>query len=136
MFLKVILDRSKFISDYISLGEEDYESNSSTFYLLLPVIFHENASTVTIDWKIVRTCLSSPVFREPPSSIGAEKFPSYEHLQLDNGCWSISDIENSLIYARHKDSFYFVSNVVWKKNGYSPYKDSGTTNHVEHLIKR
>ncbi|KAJ0089697.1 hypothetical protein Patl1_14811 [Pistacia atlantica] len=136
MFLKVILDRSKFISDYVSLGEEDYESNSSTFYLLLPVIFHENASTVTVDWKIVRTCLSSPVFREPPSSKGTNFFPSDEHLQLDNGCWSISDVENSLIYARHKDSFYFVSNVVWEKNGYSPYKDSGTTNHVEHLIKR
>lgn len=136
MFLKAILDRSKFISDYVSLGEDDYESNSSTFYLLLPVIFHKNASTVTVDWKIVRRCLSSPVFSKPPSSMSTKKFPSDEYLQLDNGCWSISDVENSLIFVRHKESFYFVSNIVREKNGYSLYKNSGTRNHVEHLVER
>ncbi|KAH9654546.1 Dicer-like protein 4 [Citrus sinensis] len=131
MFLKVILDRSEFNSEFVPLGKDDYcESSSSTFYLLLPVIFHKNS----VDWKIIRRCLSSPVFGTPGGSVDRKSLPSHGPLQLHNGWSSESDVENSLVYATHKKWFYFVTNIVFEKNGYSPYKDSDSLSHVDHLI--
>lgn len=133
MFLKVILDRSEFNSEFVPLGKDDYcESSSSTFYLLLPVIFHKNS----VDWKIIRRCLSSPVFGTPGGSVDRKSLPSHGPLQLHNGRSSESDVENSLVYATHKKWFYFVTNIVFEKNGYSPYKDSDSLSHVDHLISR
>ncbi|KAJ4709652.1 Dicer-like protein [Melia azedarach] len=136
MLFKVILDRSEFVSEFVPLGKDDNcESHSSTFYLLLPTVFHKNAKKVTVDWKIIRRCLSSPVFATPEGSIDQKKIPSNAHLWLDNSYSSISDVENSLVYARHKNMFYFVTNVVPNKSGYSPYKDSEASSHMEHLLK-
>lgn len=137
MFLKVILDRSEFNSEFVPLGKYDYrESSSSTFYLLLPVIFHKNLNTVSLDWKIIRRCLSSPVFGTPGGSVDRKSLPLHRPLQLHNGCSSVSDVKNSLVYATHKKWFYFVTNIDFEKNGYSPYKDSDSSSHVEHLIRR
>lgn len=136
MFLKVILDRSEFNSEFVPLGKDDYcESSSSTFYLLLPVIFHKNSNPVSVDWKIIRRCLSSPVFGTPGISVDRKSLPSHRPLQLHNGCSSVSDVKNSLVYATHKKCFYFVTEIVYEKNGYSPYKDSDSSSHVEHLIR-
>ena len=62
MFLKIIFDREEFVSEFVSLRTNDFSKlSSSTFYLLLPVIFHDYENTLSIDWKIIRKCLSSPV---------------------------------------------------------------------------
>lgn len=130
MYLKIILDRSEFIP----LGKNDIcKSSSSTFYLLLPVILHGNESTITVDWEIVNRCLSSPVFRTSEDAMVKEHFSLDVHLQLINGCRSISDVENSLVYARHKKEFFFITNIVHGKHGHSPCKESETSSYLEHL---
>ncbi|XP_022729085.1 dicer-like protein 4 isoform X2 [Durio zibethinus] len=134
MFLKVILDRSKLLSEFVPLGNNEFlASSSSTFYLLLPVILHNSENKVTVDWRIVQRCLSSPLFKTPAEAVKNENFRSDACLQLANGCKSIRDVENSLVYAPHKKAFYFIANIVGEKNGYSLYRDSGTLSHVEHL---
>ncbi|KAK8581994.1 hypothetical protein V6N12_072193 [Hibiscus sabdariffa] len=134
MFFKVILDRSKLLSEFVPLGNADFlSSGSSAFYLLLPVILSNCENKVTVDWGIVQRCLSSPLFKTPVEAAKNGSFSSDVCLQLVNGCRSIRDIENSLVYATHKEAFYFITNIVSEKNGYSPYRDSGTVNHVEHL---
>ncbi|XP_057968362.1 dicer-like protein 4 isoform X2 [Malania oleifera] len=131
MFLKIILDRSEFIPSFLQLEKNDIcKSGSLTFYLLLPVILDELKNTMTVDWKVVRRCLSSPIFRTPAYA-GNEIGTSNNCLQLDNGPTRINDIEDSLVYVPYKKKFFFVSRVLHEKNGYSPYNDS--TSHVEHL---
>ncbi|CAK9179473.1 unnamed protein product [Ilex paraguariensis] len=133
MFLKVILDRSEFIPDYVPLGELDgCNLSTSTFYLLLPVIMVECKDTISVDWNLVRKCLSSPIFRTPKDA-GDGKIPHLnKQLQLANGPRSVNDVVNSLVYAPCKDTFFFVSEVVQEKNGYSSFKDSKT--HIDHYI--
>jgi endoribonuclease Dicer len=135
MYLKIILDRSEFIPEFVPLGRNDIsKSSSSTFYLLLPVVLHDNESIITVDWEIVRRCLSSPVFRASEDDMVKEYFPlDDEHLHLINGYRSISDVENSLVYAPHRKEFFFITNIVHGKNGYSPYKESETSSYLEHL---
>ncbi|XP_062157664.1 dicer-like protein 4 isoform X2 [Alnus glutinosa] len=135
MYLKIILDRSEFIPEFVPLGKNDTcKSSSSTFYLLLPVVLHDNESTITVDWEIVRRCLSSPVFRASEDDMVKEHFPlDDEHLQLFNGYRSISDVENSLVYCPHKKAFFFITNVVHGKNGRSPDKETETSSYLEHL---
>lgn len=133
MFFKVILDRSKLLPEFVPLENVFLSSSSSTFYLLLPVILSNCENEVTVDWGIVQRCLSSPLFKPPVAAAKIENFPSDVCLHLVNGCRSIRDIENSLVYATHKGSFYFITSIVGEKNGYSSYRDSGTLNHVEHL---
>ncbi|XP_012071444.1 dicer-like protein 4 isoform X2 [Jatropha curcas] len=131
MFLKVILDRSEFTSDFVSLGKNSSSESSPAFYLLLPIILSGRGNRVTIDWEIVRKCLSSPVFM----GVEEESLPSNVHLQLANGCKRMSDIENSLVYVPHKKQFYFITNIVHGKNGLSSHKGSSAQNHMDHLIQ-
>ncbi|TXG60793.1 hypothetical protein EZV62_012156 [Acer yangbiense] len=134
MSFRAILDRLDFISELVPLGKDDYsELRSSTYYLLLPVKY---ANTVTVDWKLVRRCLSSPIFRTPGSLVDRKKFPSHMLLQLDNGCSSINDVENSLVYAPHQNLFYFVTNIVREKNSHCRYKDLEPTSYVDHLSEK
>ncbi|GMP35537.1 hypothetical protein CsSME_00007933 [Camellia sinensis var. sinensis] len=133
MYLKVILDRSEFISEFVSLGKNGFSgSGSPTFYLLLPVILCEYKSTMTVDWKLIRTCLSSPIFRSRQDARDSVIPHLNNHLELANGPHIINDVLNSLVYAPCKDTFFFISDVVPEKNGYSPFNDS--TNHIEHYI--
>ncbi|XVF35510.1 hypothetical protein REPUB_Repub18cG0151900 [Reevesia pubescens] len=134
MFFKVMLDRSELLPELVALGNKEFlQSSSLTFYLLLPVILNNCENKVTVDWRIVQRCLSSPLFKTPTEAGNNESFPSGVYLQLANGCRRIRDVENSLVYAPHKKAFYFITNIVGEKNGYSPYRDSGTLSHVEHL---
>uniref|UniRef100_A0A5B7C289 Putative dicer-like protein 4 isoform X2 n=1 Tax=Davidia involucrata TaxID=16924 RepID=A0A5B7C289_DAVIN len=132
MCLKVILDRTKLIPEFVSLEKNDFtNSSSSTFYLLLPVIPHEYERTMTVDWKLVRRCLSSPIFGNSGDA-GDNLIPhSNKHLQLANGPKSLNDVLHSLVYAPCKDTFFFISDVLPEKNGRSPFKDS---THIEHYI--
>ncbi|GMH30664.1 hypothetical protein Nepgr_032507 [Nepenthes gracilis] len=131
MFLKIIFNRSEFVPSFVPL-EKSAVSNSepSTFYLLLPVIWNQYKSTMTIDWKIIRRCLSSQIFGTS-ADIAGSRFPQNECLQLFDGPTQLNDIVNSLVYAEHKRSFFFVCQILHSKNSYSYHSDSAS--HVEHL---
>lgn len=133
LFLKAILDRSEFVHEYVPLGKDALSKSCPTFYLLLPVIFHVSERRVTVDWEIIRRCLSSPVFKNPANAVDKGILPSNDCLQLANGCSSIRDVENSLVYTPHQKKFYFITNIVPEKNGDSPCKGSNTRSHKDHL---
>lgn len=135
MFLKIILDRSQFIPEFVPLGSFSISSNS-TFYLLLPVIVHDLENKVTADWIFMRRCLASPIFRTPVKVLKNEILSSNVCLELGNGCWSISDIMNSLVYVPHKKAFCFITNIADGKNGYSRYKDSETLRFTEYFVNK
>lgn len=117
MFFKVILDRSQFIPEFVSL--EDTDSNlSSTFYLLLPVIITED-NQISVDWNLITRCLSSPIFGAPgDTTVGI----SNGQLHLSDEVRSYEDVINSLVYVPCKDTFFFISDVITKKNGYNVRK--------------
>ncbi|KAF9680685.1 hypothetical protein SADUNF_Sadunf06G0147300 [Salix dunnii] len=133
MYLKAILDRSEFVPQYVPLGKNALSKSCPTFYLLLPVIFHVSERRVTVDWKIIRRCLSSPVFKNPANAVDIRILPSDDFLHLANGRCSIHDVENSLVYTPHQKKFYFIDSVVPEKNGNSPCKGSNTLTHKDHL---
>ncbi|KAM7263172.1 hypothetical protein ACFE04_000855 [Oxalis oulophora] len=136
MCLKAILDRGELIPDCVPLGKKnDYDTSRSTFYLLLPVISNDYLNIMSVDWELVRRCLSSPMFRNLAMAKDKQDFPSEGQLQLGNGCWSINDIENSFVYCPHKQAFLFVTNVVHEANSYGLYKDSGTISHMDYYYQ-
>ncbi|XP_020549658.1 dicer-like protein 4 isoform X2 [Sesamum indicum] len=133
MFLKIILDRHQFIPEYVSLENNDvYELSSSTCYLLLPVIQHED-DKISVDWTLVNRCLSSPIFRHPGIGGGDETSQVKNYLHLANGQKSVHDVVNSLVYVPCKDIFFFISDILPEKSGYSLYNDSKS--HVEHYTE-
>ncbi|KAK2993669.1 hypothetical protein RJ640_009484 [Escallonia rubra] len=133
MCLKVILDRSELIGEHVSLGKSDcINSSSPTFYLMLPVIRHTYKNSLTIDWKLVRRCLSSSIFRTSKDAGENAILDPKSNLHLANGLKSKEDVVGSLVYAPCKNTFFFVSDVVLDKNGYSRAKDS--INHVDHYV--
>ncbi|KAI3446800.1 hypothetical protein Pfo_003465 [Paulownia fortunei] len=134
IFLKIIVDRRKFIPEYVVLENNDvYESSSSTFYLLLPVIQHEH-NKISVDWTLVKRCLSSPIFRHPGIGVGDETSQLNNLLHLANGRKSVHDVVNSLVYVPCKDTFFFISDISQEKSGYSFYDDSKS--HVEHYTEK
>ncbi|KAK7329981.1 hypothetical protein VNO77_24164 [Canavalia gladiata] len=137
MFLKIILDRLEFVSEFVDLGKgAKSHTSTSTSYLLLPVILQEYENVMKVDWKTVKRCLGSPIFRHPIYFMDKKVFPLDTHLQLANGYKSVRDVENSLVYAQHKQLFYFVTNIAHQKNGFSPYHDSCTSSHVDYFIEK
>lgn len=134
MFFKVILDRSEFVPEFVSLGQTSVNySGSSTHYLLLPVIQNDFGSSMTVDWKLIRRCLSSPVFRAREDAGDKIDLSANNCLELANGRYDAIDVINSLVYAPCKDTFFFISDIVKEKNGHSEFKDSIT--HVQHYAK-
>ncbi|KAL9242481.1 hypothetical protein vseg_016474 [Gypsophila vaccaria] len=134
MCLKIILDRSDFSGDYVPLrGCEVSESNSSKFYLLLPVICQEYGNKSSVDWMTIKRCLSSPIF-SPPAHLVSSRIPSEDRLHLADGPASVDVILNSLVYVGHKKSFFFVSEIHSDRDGYSLHNSS--TSHVEHLKEK
>ncbi|KAL8145327.1 dicer-like protein 4 isoform X2 [Apium graveolens] len=135
MFLKVILDRSEFISEYVPLGRIDFDMLvPRTYYLMLPVIWHECEEAMMVDWKLVKRCLSSPIFRMQVVAESNVLPQPNKQLHLANGPKRVHDVQNSLIYVPSKKLFYFVSDVVLEKNAYSEYKASRS--HVQHYYEK
>ncbi|KAL3623963.1 endoribonuclease Dicer [Castilleja foliolosa] len=133
LFLKIILDRHELIPDYVVLENNDvYESSSSTFYLLLPVILHEHGK-ISVDWTLIRRCLSSPIFEHPGVGLSDETSQLTNHLHLANGCKSVHDVVHSLVYVPCKNTFFFISGIFPGKSGHSLYDDSKS--HVEHYAE-
>jgi endoribonuclease Dicer len=135
MFLRVILDRLEFVSKFVELGAES-RTNTSTFYLLLPVILKEYDDVMKVDWETVKRCLCSPIFRHPVDTLNKKVTPLDNHLQLANGYRSVRDVENSLVYVPHTKFFYCVTDIIYEKNGFSPYKDSNTSNYADHFNEK
>lgn len=134
MFLKIILDRHKFIPEYVPLENDDvYESSSSTFYLLLPLITEEH-DKISVDWTLVKRCLSSPIFKHPCIDVGDENSQLSDYLHLANCHLSVDDVVNSLVYVPCKDTFFFISEVFSEKNGHSLHNES--KNHVKHYNEK
>ncbi|XP_073150113.1 dicer-like protein 4 isoform X2 [Henckelia pumila] len=132
MCLNIILDRSKFIPEYFSLEENDvHEANTSTFYLTLPIVQHDD-DKISVDWMLVNRCLSSPIFRHRDNVVDDEIPQPNSRLHLSNGGKDARDIVNSLVYVPCKDTFFFISDICHEKNGYSLYDESKT--HAEHYI--
>lgn len=133
MFLKVILDRSEFIPEYVPLENPDiYEPSSSTFYLMLPITQQED-NKISVDWSTVKRCLSSPIFKYPGNSGDDEIRQLNDYLHLANGRKSKNDVVNSLVYVPCKNKFFFIADIVQEKDGFSAYNKS--KNHMEHYIK-
>lgn len=133
MFLKVILHRSEFVSECVQLGDskDSYKACSSTFYLLLPVILNDYNNKITVDWKSIKRCLSSPIFRNPAENAGSGYSPLIGQLQLANGPRNEDEVVNSLVYARYKNVFFFVADIIAEKNGYSTSMNGAS--HVDHF---
>lgn len=133
MFLKIILHRSEFVSERVQLGDsnDSYKACSSTFYLLLPVILNDDNNKITVDWKSIKRCLSSPIFRNPAENAGSGYSPLIGELQLANGSRNEDEVVNSLVYAPYKNAFFFVADIIAEKNGYST-STSGAS-HVDHF---
>ncbi|KZV28379.1 dicer-like protein 4 [Dorcoceras hygrometricum] len=133
MFLNIILDRSKFIPEYFSLEENDvHEANTSTFYLLLPIVQYDDKK-IFVDWMLVNRCLSSPIFRHQEDVVNDDIPQTNCRLHLSNGVKDVHDIVDSLVYVPRKETFFFISEICHGKNGYSLYDKSKT--HVEHYIE-
>lgn len=134
MCLKIILDRSEFMCGHVPLKNNKVsESNSSIFYLVLPVIPQECDNSISVDWMVIRRCLSSPIFA-PHGHLLSTRITLDSYLQLADGPASVNDILNSLIYVSYKKSFFFVSQILPDKNGFSLHNSS--TSHIEHLSGR
>ncbi|KAL6543544.1 endoribonuclease Dicer [Orobanche hederae] len=133
LFLNIILDRYKLLPEYVVLENNDLcESSSPTFYLLLPVILHDH-DKISVDWTLVRRCLSSPIFEHPGIVLDDETSQLNNHLHLSNGRKSLHDVVNSLVYVPCKNTFFFVSDIFPEKSGHSLYDDSKS--HVEHYAE-
>ncbi|KAH6828797.1 dicer-like 4 [Perilla frutescens var. hirtella] len=144
MFLKIILDRHKFVSEYVSLENDDvYKSSSTTFYLLLPVDPKKH-DRISVDWALVKRCLSSPIFKHPRLHVADQTSQNSKHLHqtsqnskhlhLASGHFNFDDVVDSLVYVPCRDIFFFISDVFWEKNGYSLHDDS--KNHVKHYKEK
>ncbi|EPS69439.1 hypothetical protein M569_05327, partial [Genlisea aurea] len=132
--LGVILNRNAFIPDHVSLESSDAcEPKTSTFYLLLPVIEHENG-TVSVDWKCLKKFMSSPILELPGSHVEEISNPK-SHLHLRNGCKSEEDVIGSLGYVPEKDAFFFISDVLHEKNGYG-LCDDDSKSYVEYYAAK
>ncbi|KAH6779316.1 hypothetical protein C2S52_010553 [Perilla frutescens var. hirtella] len=130
MYLKVLLDRHEFQPEYLSLEDNNVlESNSSTFYLLLPVVEPEQ-DRFSVDWTLIRRCLSSPIFKHRSSDVEDNICQITGHLHLANGYTSLNDTLNSLVYLPCKNTFFFISDILAETDAYSSYNDSKS--HVEH----
>lgn len=130
MCLKVLLDRQEFKSEYVSLEDNNVcDSDSSTFYLLLPVVEHEHGG-FAVDWTLISGCLSSLIFKHASSDLENNICQATGHLHLANGLTSLNAVSSSLVYLPCKGTFYFISDILTEKNAYDPYNVSQT--HVEH----
>ncbi|KAK4391355.1 Dicer-like protein 4 [Sesamum angolense] len=93
---------------------------------------HED-DKISVDWTLVNRCLSSPIFRHPGIGGADETSQVKNYLHLANGQKSVHDVVNSLVYVPCKYTFFFISDILPEKSGYSLYNDSKS--HVEHYTE-
>lgn len=134
LFLQIILDRNKFVSEYVSLKNDDvYNSSSATFYLLLPLEPVKHGS-ISVDWALIKRCLSSPIFKQPHLDVRDQTSQSSKYLHLANGHFSLHDVVDSLVYVPCNHIFFFISDVCWEKSGHSLHGNSN--DHMQHYKEK
>ncbi|CAE6112025.1 unnamed protein product [Arabidopsis arenosa] len=134
--LKVLFERGELIPEFVPLElQNSSRTSKSTFYLLLPISLHDAESVISVDWATIRSCLSSPIFKTPSVLVEDIVPPTGSHLKLANGCWNIDDVKNSLVFMTHNKQFYFVADICYGRNGFSPVKESSTKSHMESIYK-
>lgn len=125
MFLKIILDRSEYSSDFVPLGilneTHDVSSNS---YLLLPVTEQIYMEKKMIDWTSIRLCLSSQTFTNGTSAVDKVSYCNDDTLQLLCGPVNKTHVLNSLVFTPHNNLFFFIVGIYYGTNGNSPYKNT------------
>ncbi|KAJ0266449.1 Dicer-like protein 4 [Hirschfeldia incana] len=132
--LKIIFERRELITEFVPLGLQDsFITSKSTFYLLLPINLDDAESVLSVDWATIRSCLSSPIFKAPSGLVDDMDPPVGSHLKLANGCWSIDDVKNSVVFATHKKQFYFVTDICHGRNALSAIRKSITETHLESI---
>ncbi|KAL0887460.1 hypothetical protein Bca101_011443 [Brassica carinata] len=132
--LKIIFERRELITEFVPLGLQDsLRTSKSTFYLLLPINLDDSESILSVDWGTIRSCLSSPIFKAPSGLVEDIDPPVGSHLKLANGCWSMDDVKNSVVFATHKKQFYFVTDICHGRNGFSAIRPSITETHLESI---
>ncbi|XP_077223182.1 dicer-like 4 isoform X2 [Tasmannia lanceolata] len=137
MFLKIILDRSEFVSNFVPLGKKaSSHLGSSTFYLLLPIRKHEHEDKMIVDWRTVKGCLSSPVFRCPTRDTDKGHMPVSNSLEFFDGPIRISDIPNSLVLTPHNKLLFFIVDILHGTNGNSQLKGPKVLSYAEHYEKK
>ncbi|KAF6147407.1 hypothetical protein GIB67_016764 [Kingdonia uniflora] len=137
MFLKIILDRKEFFSEFVPLGR-NYSSQASslTYYLLLPL-----RDNLTIDWNIIKTCLSSSVFTQDFRQDAARSslVPPGGSLILFNGPVNKSDIVNSLVFTPHNKLFFFIAEILPGTDANSSFpkgRSPKASDYVEHYSRK
>ncbi|KAK9098409.1 hypothetical protein Syun_025454 [Stephania yunnanensis] len=130
--LKIILDRSIFFSDFVSLGESDTSQSLSTFYLLLPMRETNHENKLGVDWNIIRRCLSSPVFHRGVDSRDHSPIHGSSSLILESGLVNTWDILNCLVFTPHNKLFFFVVDILHGMNSESAFPDHKRVNYAEH----
>ncbi|KAJ0861345.1 putative ribonuclease III [Helianthus annuus] len=137
MWLKAIIDKSEFVTDFVELGKHDFSNSALTFYLMLPVRVDAHRGSMTVDWQLITKCLSSPIFKNPEEIITACNQTQTSNmnacLHLADGPTQIEDIVNSLVYVPCKDTFYFVSAYLPDKDSFSIFKEG--TSYVDHYAE-
>ncbi|RZC50978.1 hypothetical protein C5167_019405 [Papaver somniferum] len=139
MFLKIILDRPDFFSDFVPLGMSDIRQGSPpSFYLLLPLKQHKHENRLFIDWDLIRNCLSSAVFRSPKVSSDSlvTPVPPCESLEFANGPVSRSDFLNSLVFTPHNKLFFFVDDILHGIDAESPFMSEHHSSYREYYIEK
>lgn len=139
MFLKIIIDREDFFSDFVKLGMNDScQAKPSTAYLLLPVRRNENENRLSVDWKLIRKCLSSPVFGTGDNVLNVPdscSVPAGNCFVLADGPVSKSDIVNSLVFTPHNKLFFFVDGILGI-DANSPFSDESCLSYVAHYAQK
>eukprot|EP01018_Ginkgo_biloba_P039623 Gb_34257 [translate_table: standard] len=142
VFLGIMLDRTKFQADYVALGSEDLNSwSSSTLYLLLPLQPGNDKDEMSIDWKMVKDCLSSPVFDHPAKESSAAVVSSnlpqkMDSLRLVNGWVDMETIRNSLVVTWHNGTFYCIVEILHELNAYSKFPKTKECSYADYYKKK
>ncbi|OVA00281.1 Ribonuclease III domain [Macleaya cordata] len=137
MFLKIILDRSHFFSDFVPLGKNDScQASSPTFYLLLPMKQNEHKVRPSVDWELIRNCLSSAIFRSPKDTSDNDPVPKSDSLKFANGSVTISVIVNSLVFTPHNKLFFFVDDILHGIDAESPFTSEDHSSYTEYYIQK
>lgn len=141
IFLRILLDRQDFCTDYVELGVEDANFGmSSTSYLLLPVQSCDGKQELCIDWKIIKDCLSSPVFSHaskglPAADGSGNLLENRDYLWFDNGWVHIDTIQNCLVVTSHNDTFYCIVDVLHEINANS-YAETMNCSYADYYKKK
>ncbi|KAH9296951.1 hypothetical protein KI387_028633, partial [Taxus chinensis] len=141
VYLRIMLDRPDFLEDYVALGREDRNwGSSSTTYLLLPVQSCDAEKDISIEWKIIKEILSSPIFSHTSQKLAEEFCNEHlikrrDYLRLANGWAPVETLQNTLVLTTHNNTFYCIVDVLPQINSNSKFRECTEYNYSEYFQK-